>query len=44
MMGSRNHLRAFTSTLKNMYGIEYKPQVISMDEYEQIINSPMETG
>ncbi len=44
MMGSRNHLRSFTSILKNMFGVEYKPQVISMDEYEQIISTPMETG
>ena len=44
MMGSRNHLRAFTSTLEKMFGIEYQPQVISIEEYEQIINSAMETG
>ncbi len=44
MMGSRNHLRAFTSTLKNIYGIEYTPQYLSEEEYQQIINTPMETG
>ncbi len=44
MMGSRNHLRAFTSTLEKMFGIEYKPQYLSEEEYQQIINSPMETG
>ncbi len=44
MMGSRNHLRAFTSTLEKMFGVEYTPQVISIEEYKQIINSPMETG
>ncbi len=44
MMGSRNHLRAFTSTLENMYGIEYKPQYLSEEEYQQIISTPMETS
>ncbi|NJD99717.1 DUF2202 domain-containing protein [Thermococcus sp. LS1] len=43
MMGSRNHLRSFVSTLKN-YGVTYEPQVLSKEEYEEIINSPMETG
>ncbi|ACJ16632.1 Hypothetical protein TON_1144 [Thermococcus onnurineus NA1] len=43
MMGSRNHLRAFVSQLKNR-GITYEPQILSKDEYEQIINSPMEMG
>ncbi len=43
MMGSRNHLRAFVKTLSN-YGVTYEPQLLSMEEYEAIINSPMETG
>nr|WP_042680360.1 DUF2202 domain-containing protein [Thermococcus paralvinellae] len=43
MKGSRNHLRAFVSQLKN-YGVTYEPQYLSKEEYEQIINSPMETG
>ncbi len=42
MMGSRNHLRSFYWTLKNVYGIEYHPQYISVEEFNQIINSPME--
>ncbi len=42
--GSRNHLRAFVSTLENMYGVKYEPQVLSQEEYEQIINSTMEAG
>ena len=42
MMGSRNHLRSFYWTLKNVYGIEYHPQYISVAEFNQIINSPME--
>ncbi|NPA86902.1 MAG: DUF2202 domain-containing protein [Candidatus Diapherotrites archaeon] len=41
--GSRNHLRAFTSVLSN-YGETYTPQYISYEEYQQIINSPWETG
>ena len=44
MMGSRNHLRAFTSTLEKMFHTTYTPQVLPEKEYEQIINSPMETG
>ena len=44
MRGSRNHLRAFVSTLENLFGIKYEPQVLSQEEYEQIINSSMETG
>ncbi len=43
-MGSRNHLRAFTSVLKNIYGIEYTLKHINLEEYQQIMNSPMETG
>ncbi len=43
MMGSRNRLRAFTSTLKNIYDVEYAPQYLSEEEYQQIINTPMET-
>ncbi|AGK60703.1 Uncharacterized protein conserved in archaea [Archaeoglobus sulfaticallidus PM70-1] len=38
MRGSENHLRAFTSVLKN-YGVTYEPQVISEDEYQEIINA-----
>ena len=44
MRGSRNHLRAFVSTLENMLGVKYEPQVLSQEEYERIISSPMETG
>ncbi len=43
MMGSRNHLRAFVKTLSN-YGVAYEPQLLSMEEYEAIINASMETG
>ena len=41
--GSENHLRAFTSLLQS-YGVTYEPQVISEDEYNEIISSPMNTG
>ncbi len=43
MRGSRNHLRAFTSVLKQ-YGITYQPQVLSVEEYTSIIGGEMETG
>lgn len=41
--GSRNHLRAFTSQLSSL-GLTYTPQYISQEEYDAIINSPMERG
>jgi len=41
--GSRNHLRAFVSTLEKQ-GFEYAPQYLSQDEYEDIISSPVERG
>lgn len=44
MMGSRNHLRAFTNVLSRQYGITYEPQILPQDEYEAIVNSPMERG
>ncbi|MCD5407749.1 DUF2202 domain-containing protein [Candidatus Bipolaricaulota bacterium] len=40
---SRNHLRAFVATLEN-YGVTYEPQVLSPEEYQEIITSPMERG
>jgi hypothetical protein len=43
LKGSRNHLRAFIRHLKNL-GLSYTPVYISEDEFEQIINSPMEKG
>lgn len=43
MKGSRNHLRAFVSTLEKQ-GFEYAPQYLSQDEYEDIISSPVERG
>lgn len=43
MTASRNHLRAFVQNLKAQ-GITYTPQYLSQAEYNQIINSGMETG
>ncbi len=43
LKGSRNHLRAFIRQLASL-GISYIPVYISADEFEQIINSPMEKG
>ena len=43
MRGSRNHLRAFVRMLAQQ-GVEYKPQLLSMEEYNEIISSPWETG
>ncbi len=44
MKGSRNHLRAFTSTLENRTGKAYQPQYLSQDAYNEIIGAPMERG
>jgi len=43
LRASRNHLRAFNRQLASL-GISYIPVYISSDEFEQIINSPMEKG
>jgi hypothetical protein len=40
---SRNHLRAFNRQLKNL-GITYVPVYLSQEEFDEIINTPMETG
>ena len=41
--GSRNHLRAFHARLLDQNFI-YTPIYISQDEYDEIVNSPMERG
>ena len=41
--GSRNHLRAFVSSLK-MSGGTYKPMYISQSTFDKIIAAPMERG
>lgn len=43
LRGSRNHLRAFASTLAT-YQIEYTPTVLSTEAYTLIVTTPMETG
>ena len=41
--GSRNHMRAFYSNLRNLNGT-YVPQFITQAEFDAIINSSMERG
>lgn len=43
MRGSRNHLRAFVNNLERR-GVDYTPQVLSQEEYDEIINGSIETG
>ena len=43
LRGSRNHLRAFVSTL-GTYNVKYTPTVLSTEAYTQIVTTPMETG
>lgn len=43
LKGSRNHLRAFVSNLEKQ-GVTYVPQYMDADDYQQIIDSPMERG
>lgn len=42
--GSRNHLRAFVSTLGRQTGESYQPQYLSEDEFASIVESGRETG
>ncbi|RMH36674.1 MAG: DUF2202 domain-containing protein [Gammaproteobacteria bacterium] len=44
MKGSRNHLRAFVSTLEQQTGESYQPQYLSQDVYDAIINRAIERG
>jgi hypothetical protein len=44
MKGSRNHLRAFASTLTRQTGETYQPQFLDPASYESIVNSARETG
>jgi hypothetical protein len=43
LMGSRNHLRAFFRRLDDM-NIVYTPVYISQQQYDEIVNTPMERG
>jgi hypothetical protein len=44
LSGSRNHLRAFTSTLQSQTGEIYQPQYLSLEAYQAIIGAGTETG
>lgn len=44
MKGSRNHLRAFTSTLERQTGETYQPQYLDQATYDDIVSNPRETG
>jgi len=44
LKGSRNHLRAFTSTLNRQTGEVYEPDYLSVDAYQAIVGSEIETG
>jgi hypothetical protein len=43
LKGSRNHLRAFTKSLKQQ-GVIYVPQYLPVDQYNVIVNSAIERG
>jgi hypothetical protein len=43
LKGSRNHLRAFTSRLTDL-GFYYVPVYISQEDYDAIVNTPVESG
>lgn len=43
MLGSRNHLRAFTRVL-GFQDVDYEPVFLSMEAYEEIINTGWERG
>jgi hypothetical protein len=44
MKGSRNHLRAFTSTLGRQTGETYQPQYLSVEVYQSIVDGAMESS
>jgi hypothetical protein len=44
MKGSRNHLRAFTSTLARQTGATYSPQYLEPAAYEAIVTASVERG
>jgi hypothetical protein len=43
MRGSRNHLRAFANNLERR-GTDYTPTVLSQEEFDQIVGTPIERG
>ena len=42
MSGSENHLRAFVQNVDRQTGGTYHPQYLAQEEYNEIINAPME--
>jgi hypothetical protein len=44
MRGSRNHLRAFVSTLDRQEGESYEPQYLEQDAYDEIVSASVERG
>jgi hypothetical protein len=44
LKGSRNHLRAFTTTLQRQTGEIYQPQYLDPAVYNEIVSNPRETG
>jgi hypothetical protein len=44
MQGSRNHLRAFASTLERQTGESYVPQYLDQASYDEIVGTGIETG
>jgi len=44
MEGSRNHLRAFVTTLERQSGEIYQPQFLDQDDYAAIMNAAVERG
>jgi len=42
--GSRNHLRAFVSTLSSEEGVTYAPQYMSQEAYDLIVSASTERG
>lgn len=44
MEGSRNHLRAFVSTLESQSGETYQPQFLDQDDFAAIMNKAAERG
>jgi hypothetical protein len=44
MRGSRNHLRAFVSTLERQEGESYQPEYLEQDTYDGILSASVERG
>ena len=42
LCGSRNHLRAFAQNIEFLIGLPYTAQVLSQEEVDEILDSPME--